>query len=126
MPITLMSFNTQHCQNYISKKIEFEKFAEEIRIVLANISEEKCILMGDFNITPDDPLLVPISSRMYDTANCFTRELLSFPSDKPEIKIDYIFTSRDIKVLSADIPADVVSDHRPYIAVIAGENERDI
>lgn len=89
-----------------------------VNTVLANICKEKCILMGDFNITPDNPILVPINDRMYDTAKLFSKELLSFPSDEPRIKIDYIFTSHDIKVLSADIPADIVSDHRPYIAVI--------
>lgn len=92
-----------------------------VNTVLANISDEKCILMGDFNITPDNPLLVPIHDKMYDTAALFSQERLSFPSDEPTIKIDYMFTSRDIKVVSADIPADVVSDHRPYIAVIAGD-----
>ena len=53
---------------------------------------------------------------MFDTAELFTENLLSCPSDIPTMKIDYIFTSHDLKVLSADIPADVVSDHRPYIA----------
>ena len=91
--------------------------------VLANIKDEKCILMGDFNITPDNPLLLPINNKMYDTAALFSQELLSFPSNEPTIKIDYIFTSRDIKVIAADIPADVVSDHRPYIAVISDGTE---
>ena len=43
---------------------------------------------------------------------------MSWPVDEPTMKIDYIFTSRDLNVLSADIPADVVSDHRPYVAEI--------
>ncbi len=87
--------------------------------VLANISDEKSILMGDFNITPDNPLLRQINDRMYDTSELFSQHLTSFPSDNPVMKIDYIFTSRDITVLAADIPADIVSDHRPHIAVIA-------
>ena len=234
MSVTLMIFNTQHCENYVTKKIEFDVFAEEIRrynadiiglneirdrgedeeyqaqakilaeklgyyyyfakaidvdgvnpygnailsrfpiisaevipipdpkvpaydgyyetrcllkakidlwdgvdvcvthfglnpdeqknavdVVLANISDEKCILMGDFNITPDNPLLLPINNRMCDTSYLFSQPLLSWPSDKPVRKIDYIFTSHDIKVLTADIPADIVSDHRPHIAEIA-------
>jgi endonuclease/exonuclease/phosphatase family metal-dependent hydrolase len=74
--------------------------------------------MGDFNATPENPVLVPIKERMCDTAKAFDCEKLSFPSDKPEIKIDYMFTSEDISVLSADIPEIVLSDHRPYFAEI--------
>ena len=234
MPVTLMSFNTQHCMNYITKEVEYDSFAEEIRrhnadiiglnevydqcdsgkfpaqvkilaeklgyyyyfaqavrfkkqepygngilsrfpiisaetilipkpeipaysgyyesrcllkakidvcgglevgvihfglnqdekenavnAILTNIGDKKSVLMGDFNITPDNPLLIPIKEKMFDTAALFKQELLSFPSDNPNRKIDYLFTSRDIKVLDADIPADIVSDHRPLITVIA-------
>ena len=31
MPVTLMSFNTQHCMNFITKEVEYDSFAEEIR-----------------------------------------------------------------------------------------------
>ena len=89
-----------------------------VKVAAANISDEKCILMGDFNLTPENDVILPIRERLFDTAELFKEELLSYPSDEPTIKIDYIFTSRDIRVLEADIPADVVSDHRPYVAVI--------
>lgn len=84
--------------------------------VLKTLTDEKCILMGDFNTTPDDQKLAPLYEKMQDTAVCFDAPKLSFPSDNPDRKIDYIFVSKDIKVLSADIPAVVASDHRPYVA----------
>lgn len=86
--------------------------------VLKHITDTKCILMGDFNVTPDDLIIAPIKSKMKDTAELFTEPKLSWPSDKPEKKIDYIFVSPDIEVLSADIPEIVASDHRPHIAEI--------
>jgi len=86
--------------------------------VVANLSDEKCILMGDFNVTPDDEVLLPIRQKMKDTADKFTGPLLSYPSYNPEVKIDYIFVSPDIEVVSADIPNVVASDHRPHIAEI--------
>lgn len=86
--------------------------------VLENIKDEKCILMGDLNVEPSDPLLAPIRSRMRDTAESFSSLRLSWPSDKPRKKIDYIFISNDIELISADIPSIVASDHRPYIAEI--------
>lgn len=94
-----------------------------VNTVLENIRDKKCILMGDFNITPENELLVPINEKMFDTAELFTKNLLSWPSDIPMKKLDYIYTSCDIEVLSADIPADIVSDHRPYIAVINVEEK---
>ena len=53
-----------------------------------------------------------------DTADTFSSAKLSFPSDVPRVKIDYIFTSKDIRVIEADIPAIISSDHRPHIATI--------
>lgn len=89
-----------------------------VRTVVANLEDEKCILMGDFNVTPDDPVLAPIRKRMKDAADLFDCEKLSYPSDKPEQKIDYIFVSPDIEVVCADIPEIIASDHRPHTAQI--------
>ena len=89
-----------------------------VQTVLNHIAEKNCFLMGDFNLRPDNAILDPIRARMKDTANLFGEPLLSFPSDNPDRKIDYIFVSRDINVTDADIPAIVASDHRPHTAVI--------
>lgn len=89
-----------------------------VNTVIKNLPEEKTILMGDFNVTPDDEVLVPVRVRLRDTADLFSEEKLSYPSDKPDRKIDYIFVTPDIKVVSADIPDIVASDHRPHIAEI--------
>ena len=90
-----------------------------VKTVLEHLEDEKCVLMGDFNVSPDDPVLDPIRARMRDTAELFEGEKQSYPSDAPRIKIDYIFVSRDIEVIAADIPAVVGSDHRPHTAKIA-------
>ncbi len=87
--------------------------------ILSHLKAEKCILMGDFNVRPDNPVLAPIHARMKDTAQVFAEPLLSFPSDAPDRKIDYIFVSPDIHVIAADIPAIVASDHRPHTAEIS-------
>ena len=90
-----------------------------VKTVVENLEGEKCILMGDFNVLPDDPVLAPIRERLVDTATAFGGERLSFPSDAPRKKIDYIFVSPDLCVLGADIPAVVASDHRPHVAEIS-------
>lgn len=86
--------------------------------VIKNISSEKCILMGDFNLRPENEIINPIREVMTDTADFFSEPKLSFPSDNPYCKIDYIFISRDSNVINTDIPAIIASDHRPHTAEI--------
>ena len=88
------------------------------KAVTENLPDGKVILMGDFNLPPESELLLPIREKLFDTAELFDENKLSYPSDDPYIKIDYIFTSPDIKVTSADVPAIVASDHRPHTATI--------
>ena len=90
--------------------------------IASNISKERCVLMGDFNVQPDNPVLKPITEKMYDTARMFDLPKCSFPSDIPNVKIDYIFVSNDIVVMDADIPEVIASDHRPHIATINFED----
>ena len=89
-----------------------------VNTVLKHLKGEKCVLMGDFNLVPEHPLLVPIREKMKDAADLFDEPKLSYPSDAPTRKIDYIFVSPDIELISADIPAVVASDHRPHTAEI--------
>ena len=89
-----------------------------VATVVSNLAKEKCVFMGDLNLRPEDAILSPLRATMKDTADVFEEEKLSFPSDKPCEKIDYIFASPDATVLSADIPEIIASDHRPHIAEI--------
>lgn len=93
-----------------------------VQTVVSNLPENRCVLMGDFNMEPDNPILNPIMQRLYDTAQTFPAPKLSFPSDIPDRKIDYILVSKDLKVEYADIPEIVSSDHRPHIATIELES----
>ena len=89
-----------------------------VKTVLAELPAEKGIFMGDLNLQPEDPLLAPLRARLQDTADAMTEEKLSFPSDVPDRKIDYIFATPDWQVTAADIPEIVASDHRPHTATV--------
>lgn len=89
-----------------------------VRTVAPCLESTRCIFMGDLNVTPDNAVLVPIRERLCDTAGVFTAPKLSFPSDNPTVKIDYVFASKDLRVIDADIPAVVSSDHRPHVATV--------
>ena len=87
---------------------------ERINAVKTIVEEVKkvdtpVILMGDFNEQPNGEILAPlyeIFNEAFSKDNTFT-----FPSNDPCVKIDYIFLSKDIKVLSSEVKSDVVSDH---------------
>ena len=85
-----------------------------LQTVLSHLEAEKCVLMGDFNVTPDHPVIAALNERMVDTAQYFDAPHLTFPSDAPDRKIDYIFTSRDLTVTAAGVPQRIVSDHLPH------------
>lgn len=92
-----------------------------VKTILEHMKPEKCILMGDFNVTPENEVLKPIREKMTDTSLGFFENKSSWPSDKPQIKIDYIFVTPDLEVISADIPELIASDHRPHVAEIKFE-----
>lgn len=94
------------------------KNAAETVCAEINKAETPVILTGDFNLRPENPILDPIRALLTDTADAFSRPQLSYPSDVPKEKIDYIFTSPTVKTIFATIPPVVASDHRPYFAIL--------
>jgi len=89
-----------------------------LETLLKNIKDKKCILMGDFNIEPDHFIIERIRDRMKDASIGFCENEKTWPSDKPKVKIDYIFTSKDINIESSSVPDLVASDHRPHVATL--------
>lgn len=89
-----------------------------VKTIIENLAPEKCVLMGDFNVAPDNPVLDPIKEKMKDASTGFCQSTPTWPSDKPQIKIDYIFVTPDLKVEYAEIPNRIASDHRVHIAII--------
>jgi endonuclease/exonuclease/phosphatase family metal-dependent hydrolase len=73
------------------------------------------VLLGDFNARPDAPEIRALDARLVDAAKVARVR-------RPTVagtRIDYVFASRGVRVLSARVPAPSarrVSDHRPLIA----------
>ena len=89
-----------------------------VKTIIDNLETEKCVLMGDFNLRPDNPILSPLREKLVDSAIAIDGEGLTYPSDAPRVKIDYIFTTPDLKIKSAFVPELVSSDHRPLLVEI--------
>lgn len=74
------------------------------------------VLMGDFNTTPNDKVLLPLYERLCDTDD--KAEINGFPtyaSFDPKEKIDYIFY-RGLELLNVKTISEIYSDHFPIIA----------
>lgn len=75
------------------------------------------VLMGDFNMTPDHPLIRKISEQLHDAADGQT--FPTFHALKPEIKIDYTFFTREFEIVKTCSPFTTASDHFPLVADVA-------
>ena len=89
-----------------------------MRVILENAEKENCVLLGDFNMQPDNEILSPLTSVFDDTAKAVDKQLLTIPSDTPTRKIDYIFVTKDIKTITTDVVEKVASDHLALVAEI--------
>jgi len=76
------------------------------------------VFMGDFNMTPDDEYLIPLH-RDFVSTDPMLEGKLTYPSDDPKIKIDYIFANRLVTVHRCEVVDVVASDHRPVWADIS-------
>ena len=69
------------------------------------------ILMGDFNTEPDDEILSPLFQRLKSVDSSEN----TFPSDLPQIKIDYIFY-RGLECTQSETVNEIYADHLPITA----------
>jgi endonuclease/exonuclease/phosphatase family metal-dependent hydrolase len=98
-----------------------ERQVKQIAEITARYSGPK-ILMGDFNAQPDEPAMTLLSEQFQDALTVVgapAEARRSFPAGaQPRNAIDYIFVSREFRVLSARVIRDesLASDHNPVIA----------
>ena len=69
------------------------------------------ILMGDFNTEPNEELLAPLLGRMKNVDTSAN----TFPSDNPQIKIDYILY-KGLECIYSETINEIYADHLPIIA----------
>jgi endonuclease/exonuclease/phosphatase family metal-dependent hydrolase len=80
------------------------------------------ILLGDFNAEPDEPAMALLRQNFQDAlevAGTSQEERKSYPGGlQPARAIDYIFVSREFRVLNAHVIRDesLASDHNPVLA----------
>ncbi len=100
--------------------IEEREKAVKLMLSLTKDSEKPFVISGDFNDTPDAECLKPLYENFTDVLEVNEKKYApSFISTAPDRRIDYIFISKDLECIGADVPADAIaSDHLPVIADI--------
>ncbi|MEH7011736.1 endonuclease/exonuclease/phosphatase family protein [Neobacillus niacini] len=84
---------------------------------IANQKEGTSIFVGDFNATPESAEILKMTAQYKDAfAEIGQNNNFTFPADKPDSRIDYIFTSEDVKICTGEVINTNVSDHLPITA----------
>lgn len=93
-----------------------QEAALEVVLRAVQSAGKPVVLMGDFNLTPDAAIVCRLKEVLTDALPAAGEPCLTFPSDQPEVKIDYLMVSREWTCRRALVPNEVVSDHLPLIA----------
>ncbi len=91
----------------------------QIREILdiAKQKEGTKIFAGDFNAAPKSAEILKMTAQYKDVfAELGQNEDYTIPADKPTSRIDYIFTSEDVKIRTGEVIDTLASDHLPITA----------
>ena len=92
---------------------EKEKMVNKLIEVVDSV-DLPCVLCGDFNSTPDSEFLKPFYDRFTSVAEQTDKKYIStFSSFDPSVTIDYVFVSKEFKILDYQSLDVLLSDHRP-------------
>ncbi len=105
------------CSHFGLNRAEARNAVETVCRIADNC-DTPIVLMGDFNLCPDSPIMQPLFDRFTDTVQLVEGSSYTFPSDAPERKIDYILVRGAIRPISVQINKEVVSDHLSMTAVL--------
>jgi endonuclease/exonuclease/phosphatase family metal-dependent hydrolase len=99
--------------------------AQEIAQLVAAVHEQQLssgalIVGGDFNSTPENPVMAPLRSAGLRDAwsECGSGDGFTYPADKPAKRIDYLFLSGDLHCSAATVVDTQISDHRPVLVTM--------
>lgn len=120
---TTLTVATTH-KSYSSRFSEDEDKIEETRKLVDFFKKnENIIFTGDLNLTPNTESIKMIENVLkncwpdYDKPTWTTKpfSFMWFEEDKLNRRLDYIFASKEIKVLSSEIIQTNFSDHLPIL-----------
>jgi len=78
------------------------------------------VVGGDFNSTPDNPVLAPLRNAGLRDAwvECGSGDGFTYPADKPAKRIDYLFLTGALHCSAATVIDTQILDHRPLLVTL--------
>lgn len=78
------------------------------------------LIVGDFNATPESEEYAKLTGAgLRDLLKEAGKDVATSPADAPARRIDYAFGSADLRLLRAEAPASLASDHLPVLVEVA-------
>jgi endonuclease/exonuclease/phosphatase family metal-dependent hydrolase len=107
-------FYNTHLDNKRAKQRDLQ--VREI-LDIANQNEGTKIFVGDFNAEPDSAEILKMTAHYKDVFDVLGQDDdYTIPVENPNRRIDYIFTSDDVKISSGEVIKTFASDHLPIVA----------
>lgn len=78
----------------------------------------KMVILGDLSTTSQSPEILKLIRASLDDTAIIKGQPNTFPSYNPWERIDYIWTSPDLRAVDFRVPSVTASDHLPVIAVL--------
>jgi endonuclease/exonuclease/phosphatase family metal-dependent hydrolase len=94
--------------------VRVRQVAEMLAIVGETL--EPTLLFGDLNAPPNAAEMQPLLRKLRDSWTTPEQPGLTYPSNVPVKRIDYVLTSEHFRVRSIWVPVTEASDHRPVVA----------
>lgn len=111
------------CATHFNEKPDSEEQKASVAM-LKDFVEKRAgtpmILGGDFNATPKTRTVTDLSRFLMSAMPADSKDLFTFPADKPDRLIDYVFYTPKTGLRCTEarvLPEPVASDHRPVLAV---------
>ncbi len=99
--------------------------AMQVTNLMKVLPQDHTIVMGDFNATPESPIIQKMSAAFINTDPSFAPTWGQYPEGcnvcKPQsidTRLDYIFTSKDIVIHSPIVETSRASDHLPISVMV--------
>ena len=105
-------FNT-HLDYRADPRVRQQQVAEMLGYI--DGTRAPTLVLGDMNAAPDAAEIQPLLERLADSWPSFGGPGLTYPSDTPRERIDYVLVSPHFRVRSAAVPVTLASDHRPVV-----------
>ncbi|RVX42663.1 endonuclease/exonuclease/phosphatase family metal-dependent hydrolase [Nonomuraea polychroma] len=117
--VPVQVFNTHLQHNDANERLE------QVRAIQPLVArEEPVVLAGDLNARPDAPEIRALSETLTDAWPRAGRgDGYTYPATGPNARIDYVFTSPDVRVESAAVVQSDASDHLPlFVDLLVGRH----